>query len=564
MKSVLLFIYLVAISFMPAWAADATNTMATDTASRNLEMAANADKPLVIRNITFAAKLEGQPDTVANILIYEYKLALVTKDMPPMNDETRIIDAQEAFLLGKVELGKRPTFLLFTEDPRTSEHVLMDTNTTAKMMVYSGVVIRNEFPIIDINTIPEEQKKPPRGWLGYTPPPMALPSSYLDTRKWNRWESKYINGIFMAALLIDRQSWAYQSSASESQVGDLDFYNTGEIRALRFGAVGTINTDVPLVYTIFASTNTFSKGFNADDVDNISWLDWRLDIPMPAKTTLSIGKQKEPISMERSTSLVYLPMQERSAMADALLPSRNIGIVYSGTFDNDDVSWATGVFNDAIEAGNSFGESSSQVIGRMSTVAFESNNKTSLLHLGGGLRYSSGEEGYHFSTEPEFNNSPNFVDTGSAAADSITNAQLEGAYRDGPLWLMAEYVQVDIDSPDAEDLTFSGYQLAASWALSGELRPYYRKSGTFRPLPVSQSVYQGGWGAWELTTRWSDLDLTDQMVDGGEMKIASAGVNWWLTPFFQLSVNLRHVLLDKDGINGESTGINTRIVLMLE
>ena len=77
-------------------------------------------------------------------------------------------------------------------------------------------------------------------------------------------------------------------------------------------------------------------------------------------------------------------------------------------------------------------------------------------------------------------------------------------------------------------------------------------------------MYRGGWGAWELTTRWSDLDLTDQMVDGGEIKIASAGVNWWLTPFFQLSVNLRHVLLDKDGINGESTGINTRIVLMLE
>ena len=556
MKSIILFVYLAAISFVPVWAADA--------ASKNLEMAANADKPLVIRNVTFAAKLEGQPDTVANILIYEYKLALVTKEMPPMNDETRIIDAQKAFLLGNVEIGKKPTFLLFTEDPRTSEHVLMDTDTTAKLMVYAGVVIRNEFPVIDINTVPAEQKKPPRGWLAYTPPPMALPSSYLDTRKWNRWESKYVNGLFVAGLVIDRQNWFYQSSDNEDQVGDLSVHNTGEVRGLRFGVVGTINTEVPLVYTIFGATNAFLKDFDDDEVDDVSWFDWRLDIPMPAKTTLSIGKQKEPISMERSTGLIYLPMQERSAMADALLPSRNVGIVYSGTFDNDDVSWATGVFNDAIDTGDSFDESSSQVIGRMSTVAFESTDKTSLLHLGGGLRYSDGEEGYHFYTEPEFNNSPNFVDTGAAAADNIINAQVETAYREGPLWLMGEYVKVEIDSPDAQDLTFSGYQVAASWALTGELRPYFRKSGTFRPLPVSQSVYQGGWGAWELTTRWSELDLSDQMVDGGEMKIASAGVNWWLTPSFQLSVNFRHVLLDKDGITGESSGVNTRLVLMLE
>ena len=527
-------------------------------------MASEADTPLVIRNITFSAKIEGQADTVANILIYDYKLVLVTKDQPPMNDETRIIDAQNAFLLGKIEIGKVPTFLLFSEDPRVSKHVLVDTKSTAKMVVYNGVVVSNKYPTIDIKTIPEEQKKPPRGWLAYSPPPMALPSSYLDTRKWNRWESKYVNGIFLGALLLDRQKWLNQDTDSKAQVGDLDIYNTGEIRGLRFGAIGTINTIIPIFYTIFGSTNTFSKGYDEDTTESVSWLDWRLDIPMPAKTSLSIGKQKEPISMERSTSLVNLPMQERSAMADALLPSRNVGIVYSGTFANESVSWATGVFNDAIDTGDSFGKSASQLIGRISTVAFESTDETHLLHLGGGLRYSDGKEGYHYFTEPEFNNAPNFVDTGTQTADDIFHWQLEAAYRSGPFWLMGEYVKTDIHTPDTTDVSFSGYQLAASWALTGELRDYNRKSGTFRPLPVSRSVYQGGMGAWELTARWSELDLSDEQVDGGKMDIASAGVNWWLTPFFQLSLNARHVWLDQGGLEGESSGINSRLLLMLE
>ena len=524
----------------------------------------DADKPLVIRNVTFAAELEGQPDTIANILIYNYKLVLITKDRPPMNDETRIIDAQNAFLLGNIEIGKTPTFLLFSEDPRVSKYVLTDTKSTAKMVIYNGVLVSNKFPTIDIKSIPEEQKKPPRGWLAYSPPPMALPSNYLDARKWNRWESEYVSGIFLAALILDRQKWLQQDTDSESQVGDLDIYNTGEIRALRFGAIGTINTQTPLFYTIFGATNTFSKGYDEDTTKSISWLDWRLDIPVTAKTSLSMGKQKEPISMERTTSLVNLPMQERSAVADAMLPSRNVGIVYSGTFADDNVSWATGIFNDWIDTHDSFSESASQVVARVSTVAFESSDKTHLLHLGGGLRYSDGKEGYRYFTSPEFNNSPNFVDTDIHAADDIVHWQLEAAYRSGPFWIMGETVQSDINTPNAPDVTFGGYQLAASWALTGELRAYNRKSGTFRPLPVSRSVYQGGMGAWELTARWSGLDLSDDAVDGGKMDIASAGVNWWLTPFFQLSLNARHIWLDKDGLQGESSGMNTRLLLMLE
>ena len=50
---------------------------------------------------------------------------------------------------------------------------------------------------------------------------------------------------------------------------------------------------------------------------------------------------------------------------------------------------------------------------------------------------------------------------------------------------------------------FSGYHVTASWALSGEMRSYNKRAGIFGQLPVSKSVYEGGWGAWEAAIRVS-------------------------------------------------------------
>ena len=101
----------------------------------------------------------------------------------------------------------------------------------------------------------------------------------------------------------------------------------GQIRAARFGVVGTLNFKRPWRYTVFAMTHTFDKGFDVDTTDEFSFGDYRLDIPLSAGLTLSVGKQKEPISMARLRGLAYLPMQERAAFIDALLPARNHGVI---------------------------------------------------------------------------------------------------------------------------------------------------------------------------------------------------------------------------------------------
>ena len=64
--------------------------------------------------------------------------------------------------------------------------------------------------------------------------------------------------------------------------------------------------------------------------------------------------------------------------------------------------------------------------------------------------------------------------------------------------------------------------------------------------------------------RWSHTDLEDDLVTGGEMDIASLGLNWWLTPFFGVNVNYRYIWNTLDGQEGTSSGLNGRILLLLE
>jgi phosphate-selective porin OprO/OprP len=408
------------------------------------------------------------------------------------------------------------------------------------------------------------------GWLAYTPPPLAMPMNYADTSKWNRFESKWVSGIFSGAIALDRMNWLSQNAVSDAQFGDLNEYDGGEIRALRFGLFGTLNFERPWVYVIAGATNAFDKGFETEDLDDITLFDWRLDIPFFRNSVMSVGKQKEPISMERLTGMVFLPWQERSAVADALLPSRNVGIVWNGSSPDTYTSWAFGVFNDWFDANQDFDDSASQFIGRLTWVPFRTEDDSNLLHLGFGYRYSDAKEGFRYRTEPEFSKSPVFVDTGFGsdngllAAENTATYNLELSWRKGPFWFASEYFRTYIRNPSLEDPVFDGYYLSASWILTGEMRPYNKKNGLFRPIPISRTVHQNGKGAWELAARYSDIDLTDGLVEGGDMQIASLGLNWWLTPYFSLGVNYRYIWNTQEGLEGNSSGFMTRILLMLD
>jgi phosphate-selective porin OprO/OprP len=523
---------------------------------------------ILVRNVTLIDPARESEDKVVNILIRDRKLELVTEDKISRNEAQQVVNANGGFIVGKLNLGELPSFMIFREDPRENFNVMLDTKSYSTFAVHDGAVVKNR--LLEVFDDEPEDEPVKTGWLAYTPPPLAIPLDYADTSKWNRWETRAVSGIFIAGVVLDRMNWLHQDEISENRVGNLDEFDGGEVRGFRFGIVGTLNFERPWVYTIFGATNAFDKGFDTEESDNVAWFDWRLDIPFLKNSVMSIGKQKEPISGERVQSMLFNHMQERSAVSDAMLPSRNVGIVWNGSDPVRHTSWGIGVFNDWFDADQDFNESATQYVGRLTWAPLHTEDDSSLLHLGMGYRYSNAKEGFRYRTEPEFNKAPVFVDTSFdqdttfLPADDLQTLNWELSWRRGPFWLGSEYTRTYVDNPQLDNPRFDGYWIGLSWILTGEMRPYNKKSGVFGNIPVSRSVYQGGKGAWELTARWSNLDLNDGLVEGGDMNIASAGISWWLTPFFNVNLNYRYIWNTRYGVQDSSSGFNSRLVLLLE
>ena len=276
---------------------------------------------ILIKNVRLIDRDGKTEDQTVNILIINKRLDIVTKDDISSVKADLLLDARNGVLLGHLDIGKPCSFLILDRDPREDFEILLDTKKHAKFALSEGEIVRNNLiPEVLQGPAPLEPPKK-RGWFAYTPPPVALPVSYQDARKWNQFENDYFSSAFMGALAVDRQFGLSQDDQSKQQVGDLEDFEGGEIRGFRFGVFGAIKFEKPWIYMISGATNAFSKGFDSGEDDDYALFDWRLDIPLEWDMSLAVGKQKEPISMERNIGLIYLPWQERAAVSDAILPA---------------------------------------------------------------------------------------------------------------------------------------------------------------------------------------------------------------------------------------------------
>ncbi len=513
-----------------------------------------------IENVNLAS--ESSVGGLVNLLISDNKLELVSEDRIGLPNGFTSLDADGGFLIGNLSIGQPPDFIILSIDPREDLVALTDTRVYATYIVYRGTLQKNTLAgsAVTVKDVPGHP-----AWHAYTPPPVALPTSYDAGEAWNHWNTKNSKNVFFSVLALDRQYWLSQNSASKQQVGNLDKFEGGEIRDLRLGIFGTFNAFTkPWGYTVVVATNAFDKEFEEGDKDHFRALDYRVDIPIGETMRFSLGKQKEPISMERTMTLINLPMQERSAPADAFLPSRNFGVQLSGNALDRSVSWAGGVFNNFIDEDLSVSEATTSVSGRVTWLPYISTDNSNLIHLAIAARLSDGNQPVRFWTKPEFNKSPLFVDTGEFDADRIKQLSLESSWRRGPFWLAAEHNTAIMDTPTDGRRHFSGYYLTASWILTGEMRSYHRGNGTFGSVPVPRPARGGGIGAWEIAARWSSIDLDDNPVAGGQMDIFSFATTWWLSSIFNVSLNYRYIANDRDGLDGLARGLNARVLLRLQ
>ena len=158
----------------------------------------NVLQNIMIRNVTVIDQTGKKEDVVVSMLIKQKKLELITQDKITVTEADISFDAEGGFILGTLEVGSPASFLILDQDPRTNVDAILDTKSYAVFAVSKGEIVLNKLIQIDVDS--QEQIS---GWRSYSPPAVALPLSYQNSRKWNVFRTKPITGMFAGAILME-------------------------------------------------------------------------------------------------------------------------------------------------------------------------------------------------------------------------------------------------------------------------------------------------------------------------------------------------------------------------
>ena len=269
---------------------------------------------------------------------------------------------------------------------------------------------------------------------------------------------------------------------------------------------------------------------------------------------LRFGQAYEPISIDQLTSSKYSEYLERG-LTTTFTGDRNPGIMANNSFLGDRITYQAGIFRNGSDiSGNSDGDGTWSATGRLTGLPWY-GDENQLLHLGLGLRYVNVAGKTSFAARPESKQAPKMADTKSFDANSYLVVGPEAVFLYGPFSLQGEYMHVTTDAPAVGDPTFGAYTASASWWITGESRKFKTDVAEFDRVKPKRNLFQsGGLGAWELTLRYSNLDLNDSNIvsgvqkgiAGGQMGDITAGVNWQWNPNMRMMFNYVHSDLKND------------------
>jgi phosphate-selective porin OprO/OprP len=272
------------------------------------------------------------------------------------------------------------------------------------------------------------------------------------------------------------------------------------------------------------------------------------------------GKFKEPVGLERLQSDVDYLFVERSYPSQ-LVPNRDVGVMLHGVIENGLLNYQLGVFN-GVTDGNSGDiettDDDKDIAARVFVQPFFNTEIAPLRGLGFGV---AGTYGHHAGplrgyTSP--GQQPIFAyysGTGTnavtASDGNISRITPQLYYYHGPFGVLAEYAISSSDvkrsgggvAPQTAKLDHTAWQVALSYFLTGE------DNGFKNPAPLNPVTFHGGgWGAWEVVARVSELKLdpgafpffADPKSNASDAFSYAAGVNWHLNKNFKLTLDYEH------------------------
>lgn len=343
------------------------------------------------------------------------------------------------------------------------------------------------------------------------------------------------------------------------------------------------------------------------------------------------GKFKSFVGLERSQSGNDIKFIERSYVSNAILPNRDLGIALYGDVLDKKLNYAVGIVNGVNDGGNiSTGteyNGEREYTARLFASPFkDSDSALAGLGFGVGATWTdfTGEQNLNFtdtsSADATRNGLPSYVTNsqqtffrygGNAIADGKRfRVSPQASYYNGPFGLITEYARVNQDvsltdrnnggSPTAtvasgavtvnsntplgylagtnKSLSHDAWQVAVSYLITGE-------DASFKGVKPKADfdLDKGGWGAWELVARYSEINLdrdtfknrsgqfagenrsgasagnsafADGTLSAKSAKSWTAGVNWYLNSNAKIALNYEQTSFDGGASNGITGAAN--------
>lgn len=316
---------------------------------------------------------------------------------------------------------------------------------------------------------------------------------------------------------------------------------------------------------------------------------------------VTAGKFKSPVGLERLQTEQYNKFIELG-FPSSLAPNRDLGVQFSGTALNGVLSYATGIFNGAIDGNgvesnptpDTDTDNKREFAARVFALPFLNANNYYLRGLGVGIAGTSGSKrgnadislgaGSTTATPPttqvvSFVTTNTWLPSYRTAAqqtlfsyrsdNAVTLTLNEATYADGKhtrlapqayyyyggLGVIAEYTEskqavsrhTSTTTTRSDTLKNTAWQVAASYFLTGEEAAY--NSATPRNnLSIGQPGPNKNWGAWEIAARYQRLAIDDNAFVGGTASFAnpatavSAASGYGVALNWYLNQNIRWTL----------------------
>ena len=350
--------------------------------------------------------------------------------------------------------------------------------------------------------------------------------------------------------LADYVMFADQDAGNQVRFGDIDNYF--EWRRLRLRAEG----EGYGVYFYRTELEFEPEGVAGLADSGVAIRDCYVGIKeVPWLGTVIVGNSKQPISLESLNSSNYISFMERSLPRMFLLDERRVGVHAANRIPSEALIWDYGVFMAApVEEDHEVVSDNPGVrlVGRAVTTPYFCEGGRHFVHVGmGGAWQTVGEDNqWRWRSRPEVHEGPYFIDSGYFDSRSLYTLDFESAVNWGAFSLQSELYYNRNDSMSG-DIDLYGAYAEASWFLTGESRPYDRSRGIFDRLKPYTNFWlvrgadgvDMGWGAWQLATRWSAIDLSDTAFRGanrGMQHDMTVGINWYWNPNIRWMVDWIH------------------------